>query len=744
MMKKNLLHAVLILTICLMQTFAFGQAPPLGATSSFALFTAAGAFGNNGATFVNGDIGTNVGAFTGFPPGTVIGATHVVDAVSAQAATDVAVAYSFLNGVTCGSVIGVTLGNNQTLTPGVYCIGAASTLNGDLYLDGLGNPNAIFIIKINGALATTILSHVILINAASLCNVYWQINGAVTLGDNSDFQGTILANGAISLLQGASLEGRGLSTAGAIALNTNTVNIAMSPVASTISASGTTTFCAGGSVILSGNNGGTWSTGAITPSLTVSTGGTYFVTNTSNCGSITSNSIIVTVNPLPIATITGGPITFCQGGSVILTASTGTSYLWSNSATTQSISVTTSGNYFVTVTNVNGCSATYTITTVTVNPSPAITVNGGVICSGNSVILSASGANTYSWSPGTGLSATTGASVTANPTTTTVYTVTGTNIAGCINTSTSSVTVVPNNLIVTVNTATICAGTSTTLIANGANTYSWSPATDLSSTTGSSVIANPTVTTVYTVTGSAGSCSVSATTTVVVNPSPIFNLGPDTTVCGCIILSAYSTGATYYNWSGGQIYSQINVCISGVYWVNVSNGICIASDTIKVTINPVPVVNISVVTTGTTVTLNAGNAGSTFLWNTGAITQTITADSTGIYFVTVTNQFGCTGYDTVVVNFSGVKETTFTSIPLKIYPNPSLDKNVTLNFDVPSNGKVEIRIINEIGILVYAEKLENFSGIYNKKLGLQKFASGLYFVEVINETKRGIIKIALE
>jgi hypothetical protein len=107
---------------------------------------------------VTGDIGTNVGAFTGFPPGIVIGAIHVADVVSAQAATDVMEAYGDLSAMTCGTVIGTTLGSGQILTPDIYCLGAASTLNGDLLLDGQCDPDAVFIFKIDGALATTTLS----------------------------------------------------------------------------------------------------------------------------------------------------------------------------------------------------------------------------------------------------------------------------------------------------------------------------------------------------------------------------------------------------------------------------------------------------------------------------------------------------------------------------------------------------------------------------------------------------------
>lgn len=224
-MKTKLFNFLTAITLFLTPVVNFAQAPDLGSAASFALFTGAGAFTNDGTTFVTGDIGTNVGAFSGFPPGIVIGEIHVADGVSAQAATDVDVAYSYLSNLACGLVIGTTLGNGQVLTPNIYCLGAASSLNGDLVLDGGGDPNALFIFKIDGALSTTTLSNVILINSASACNVYWQINGAVELGVTSVFRGTIVANGAISLLQGATLFGRGLTRAGAIALHTNRVDI---------------------------------------------------------------------------------------------------------------------------------------------------------------------------------------------------------------------------------------------------------------------------------------------------------------------------------------------------------------------------------------------------------------------------------------------------------------------------------------------------------------------------------------
>ncbi|MCB0707082.1 MAG: DUF3494 domain-containing protein, partial [Saprospiraceae bacterium] len=333
-MKIPLFYAFLVVFLLLIPAGSFSQAPNLGSTSGFALFTAVGAFSNDGNTVVTGDIGTNVGAFTGFPPGIVIGQIYVADVISAQAAVDVDAAFMELSMVTCGPVIGVTMGNDQILTPNVYCIGAASTLEGDLILDGQCDPDAIFIIKIDGALATGVSSNVVLTNSASLCNVYWQINGAVSLGNNSVFRGTILANGAITLLEGATLFGRGLSREGAIDLHNNVVDIDMQPDASVITAGSAVTFCEGGSVMLSGNCGGTWSNGNTNATITVSTSGDFFVTTTNACGSAISNHIIVTVNTLPVCTISGNT-TICQGEATELCAPAGAvSYLWSTGVST--------------------------------------------------------------------------------------------------------------------------------------------------------------------------------------------------------------------------------------------------------------------------------------------------------------------------------------------------------------------------------------------------------------------------
>jgi Reeler domain/SprB repeat len=198
----------------------------------------------------------------------------------------------------------------------------------------------------------------------------------------------------------------------------------------TITPLGATTFCSGGSVTLTAAGGGTyaWSNGGNSASITVNTAGNYTVTVTNGTCTATA-SRAVTVDPLPNATITPiGLLTFCQGDSVLLGASGGGTYAWSNNTNLASINVKTSGTYTVTVTSSAGCTATAS-RTVTVNPNPVVTVTATASGTGSTgtATASASGGTapyTYAWT-----GARTGASLTGLAPGT--YTVTATDVNGC-------------------------------------------------------------------------------------------------------------------------------------------------------------------------------------------------------------------------------------------------------------------------------------------------------------------------
>lgn len=242
-MKKALLARLLCALWLISPVTVFGQAPNLGTAATFAFFTANGAFTNVGASTVTGDLGTNLGLFTGFPPGTVTGQIRLAGSTQAnQAATDVTAAYTSLNGPVCDVPISPTLGNGQVFTPGVYCqnTAAASSLTGTLVLNGAG----IYMIRLNSAFTVAAGAVIQLTNGACANNVFFRVSGAVDVGAGAVFKGTIVADGAINFGAGASLEGRGLSVGGAIALSNNAVTVpsasCTSAITGTASLSGST------------------------------------------------------------------------------------------------------------------------------------------------------------------------------------------------------------------------------------------------------------------------------------------------------------------------------------------------------------------------------------------------------------------------------------------------------------------------------------------------------------------------
>jgi len=304
------------------------------------------------------------------------------------------------------------------------------------------------------------------------------------------------------------------------------------PATPTITAGGSLTFCAGGSVVLTSSSasGNLWSTGATTQSITVSTSGTYTVAvTTAGCTSATSAETPVSVNPIPATpTISaGGSTTFCAGGSVVLTSSSASGNVWSTGATTQSITVSASGTYTVDVTTAGCTSATSAETAVSVNPIPATpTISAGgstTFCAGGSVVLTSSSTSGNVWSTGA-----TTQSITVS--TAGTYTVAVTT-AGCTS-ATSAETAVSVNPIPA--TPTISAGGSTTFCAGGSVVLTSSSASGNVWSTGATT-QSITVSTAgtYTVDVTTAGCTsaTSGTTTIIVNPNPTVTFGAIPDLC---------------------------------------------------------------------------------------------------------------------------------------------------------------------------------------------------------------------
>lgn len=196
---------------------------PLGTTGTFAIL-AGSTVTNTGATAVTGDLGVSPGAaVVGFPPGTVTGTIHAGDAAAATAQADLTVAYNDAAGRTTGviSVSGDLTG--RTLAPGLYKSTSSLAITGAVTLNAYGNSDAVFILQIASTLTTGTGSQVILSGGAQAANVIWQVGTSATLGANSDFKGTILADQSITLNTGAQVDGRVLARIGAVTLDTNVV-----------------------------------------------------------------------------------------------------------------------------------------------------------------------------------------------------------------------------------------------------------------------------------------------------------------------------------------------------------------------------------------------------------------------------------------------------------------------------------------------------------------------------------------
>ncbi len=373
---------------------------------------------------------------------------------------------------------------------------------------------------------------------------------------------------------------------------------------------------------------------------------------------------------------------------------TGATYLWSNGATTHTITGLCAGTYKVTITPPGNCQTKY-IDSVTVAIGGGLTVTANAAppsyCTGGSTTLTAGGATTYTWSPGTGLSATTGSSVTANPGSSITYTVTGTT-GGCIGTQTVVVTVTaPPTVNANAVSPTICAGNSTNITATGATTYAWSPGTGLSATTGATVSATPGSTITYTVTGTTGGCIGTATVAITVNPSPTITATPVTpSVCpgGSTVINA--GGGTTYTWSPGTgLSATTGASVTATpgstitYTVTGTTAGCNGTATVVITVNPAPVITLTPSTSicpGGNITLTAGGA-STYTWSPGAslsattgASVTATPGGTTTYTVTGTSAAGCTGTKTVVITV--IPSLTVTVSPSS--PSICLGANTTL------------------------------------------------------------------
>ena len=387
-----------------------------------------------------------------------------------------------------------------------------------------------------------------------------------------------------------------------------------------------------------------WNTGEHNSSITVNASGQYSVTATNSYGCASTASRQVTVHPLPEPSVFGIQ-TICEGASTVLTASGGIGYQWSTGETTNSIVVapTVNQTYVVTVTNVYGCMIS-TAAAVTVVPLPNVTLNGNTtVCAGNSTTITAVGATTYMWSTG----------AQANHVTVSnegMYYVTATNAQNCSKTDSVYVKVNPNPVVQIQGENHICAGNITTLSASGASSYIWN-----TGEVSSSISVAPQTTTTYSVTGyDTNNCATIVQKVITVESLPVVQILGERTICQGQYNVLSASGGISYHWSNGSTSPDIVVIpnASTTYTVTVTNASgCTSVASATVTVNVLPSIIFSGNTTicqGQSSTIVA-SGGNTYLWSTGATTNSITVSEPGVYRVNVTNSLNCMRSDSVTV-----------------------------------------------------------------------------------------------
>lgn len=472
----------------------------------------------------------------------------------------------------------------------------------------------------------------------------------------------------------------------AIAPSTNTMcsfNFNGSLNSVSLTASGATSYTWTGISGLS-NTAGSANASAIsfTPNAGFTTGSVSLVGVNGPCSNTTSFSIPIITNP--IISVTSASV--CQGLGTSLVANGATNYNWAPStglSSTSAATVTANPNVttaYGVIGSSQGCNSQTMGSTLTVVPNPTITVSPltNTMCVGGNINLTANGATTYSWDPNTALNTTIGANVTANPNTTTTYTVIGSQ-----NSCTSSavyqvsVIVVPN-LLTNVSQPIICNGEKTNINVNGASGYNWSPPTGLNTPVGSFVQASPNVSTNYIVTGFNGICTASASVFIEVVPSPALILSsPGSQICAGTSDAIFVTGASEFTWTpaaGLSATTGSNVIASPLSTTNYTvvgynqSGTVVCTQKMSYSVIVVPLAEPIVspnatICSGDKTTLIA-SGGDTYAW-TPTVGLNVSSGGGVVASPTVSTTY------TVDVSYQGSCG-SFTTVFVEVNPNPTV------------------------------------------------------------------------
>lgn len=432
---------------------------------------------------------------------------------------------------------------------------------------------------------------------------------------------------------------------------TTVTSISVAPLSVTAVAN-PTNICIGTTSSLSANsaaNAYTWQpVNGVGQGINVSPMVNTIYTVTASDGTCSGTATVyVATKQSPIVTAAASSSVGCANAVYTLTANGASTYTWSPinlSGATVTVSPGIPTSYQVIGSNSLGCNSATSIVIITqAGPTVVATTNKTLVCVNGTAILSASGAQTYQWSGGPSTS-----SYTVNPIITSNYTITGTDAVGCTDTKTVLVSVFSPSVSVNTITSSICSGKSTTLIASGANTYTWNNGLG----SNANVAVSPTISTGYTVSANTTSNNLSCP-------------------------SSNSLLITVYN--------NPNISIA-------------ATKTVMCRKDPAALLTAS--------------GGVTYLWNNNAVTNTLIASSasatTTTYSVVGTDANGCVNTSSIVIKVNactGINEQSFAASNISIYPNPNNGE-----FQINAKTNIQLKLVNELGQLLRTFELNAENG----------------------------------
>lgn len=566
------------------------------------------------------------------------------------------------------NAIGQTGASATGLCAGVYKVISTSHIGcSDTATVTIGSSGSAILLSVNSETICSGNSTVLTATASTAGGTYsWMPGGQTTP--------TISVNPSVQTTYSVTY-----SVGGCSATAVSTVAISSSPTVSITSSN--PSLCSGGqsaTLTLAGSTGTySWSNGATTSTISVTTPGVYTATvTTAGCGTAAA-SVSISALPNPTVSIsTSGPTQFCNGSNVILTANSSESnYLWSDGTTTQTISINATAT--VVVTSTNACGSAQATQTVEVIPLPAVSVSPNVIslCTGQSATVQATvnTAVTYTWSTGAGTS-------TVSLNTAGIYTVDVSNTCG-VSSATVSVSLsgVPS-ITATASQTAICNNGQTALLSLTGSTgaYLWSNG----ATTATTSVNIPDI---YTATVTVAGCG-SATASVVVGalPSPTISISaPTTSICpgSPVILTANSSEGNYL-WSNGATTQTISANFPTAT-VTTTNSCGSASATQTLVFASLPTLSVTpgsvLLCPGITATLTASGSATNYTWSTGATGSTIYVNTPGVRTVSVSNVCG--------IRAVSVNVTPLNFSPLVLTPSsPTVCPNELVTYVVTGGG----------------------------------------------------------